>query len=299
MNRLQKKCMAVSVGIHGVLLCVLIFGPAFKRAPDRPKREIQLHLLSSAAIEAALNASKPVQEPVVIASQAVTPVPEVVVKEPPPEPKPEPVKPKPEPKPEPKRVDPKPEPKPVKKVETPKPPKVEKPAVKKPTPKPKPEIKINFNTTKIKTDPNRAKREAERREREKAAAAERARQRELQRSLQSLGSDLSRRTDIHSSISGGSALGNYRLFVKSAYDRAWVEPTEGGTGRAVSRVKVVVNLDGSIASASLVAASGVGRLDRSVQDALRRVKRINRRPPEGTTTEDRTFYINFTLSDGV
>ena len=302
MERLQQKCIVVSAGFHLALLLVLLFGPAFRTAPEKPKRSAQISLVSALAIEAALASKKASEnleqtaalEPPVEPPAKVEPVPEKIV---PVEPKPVVVK----------KIDP---PKPLPKIDLP-PKIVEKPKVapkpepappKKEKPKPKPpEIKINFNATQKKPDPAREKREAEqKRQREddqKRRRAEAARKREMNQSLNSLGSSLSERAEINSNLVGGTALGNYPLFVKRAYNRAWVEPTDIGRSRAVVRVRVIVNLDGTVASARVVGASGNSSLDQSVRDALARVKRIERRPPADTSVAERTYTINFNLKD--
>ena len=303
MERLQKKCMVVSAGFHLALLLVLLFGPAFRTAPEKPKRASQISLVSALAIEAALSAKKSSET----VAQATPPAPPV---EPPPEAKPEPKKIIPE-KPKPvvvEKIDP---PKPLPREE-PKPKVAEKPKVipkpepappKKQKPKPKPpEIKINFNATQKKSDPVRERREADlRREREEAQKQKRAaaaRLREMNQSLDSLGNSLSERSEITSNLVGGTALGNYPLFVKRAYNRAWVEPTDIGRSRAVVRVRVIVNLDGTVKSATIVGPSGNASLDQSVRDAIGRVKRIDRRPPAETSVAERTYTINFNLKDG-
>ena len=295
MGRLQKKCVMVSAGVHLALVLVLILGPAFRTAPEKPKRVSQISLLSAVAIEAALSQS---------AQKNPVPVePKPIVQERPNPPKPVQEKPKPTP---PRKVEP-PKPAPV---EPPKPKIQEKPKiVPKPIPKPpavkqkpKPKPKINFNATTPKIDPAREKREADRRERQRELETQRKnaarQQREMNEALDSLGNNLNQRLDVNANLVGGSALGNYRLWVRTAYNRAWVQPSDGGASGAATRVKVVVNLDGSVASATVVGASGNQGLDQSVRDALKRVKRIQRRPPAETTTGERTFIINFNLKDG-
>ena len=120
----------------------------------------------------------------------------------------------------------------------------------------------------------------------------------MNEALDSLGNNLNQRLDINANLVGGSALGNYRLWVRTAFNKAWVQPSGGGNSRSATRVRVVVNLDGTVASATVVGASGNRGLDQSVRDALKRVKRIQRRPPAETTTAERTFIINFNLKDG-
>lgn len=297
MKRLQKKCFVVSTVIHGSLLLVFLIGPAFRKAPERQFRVAEINLMSSVAIEAALRQ--------VAESTTVAPARGPILVEPEPvnveTPKPDPVPVKPPPMVQ-EVVHPKPPPKKSEKTQVPYPP---KPKPKDP-PKPKPEIKINFKPTNQKTTPNQAKLEAQRREKQRQQELDAQHQREMsQAALDALGQNLSKRVEVNATLSSGSALGNYRLWVKNAYDRAWVEracvePMSVTRSRSMTKVRVIVNLDGSIASAKIIGASGSAELDRWVQDALRRVRKsgIGKKPPAGTSVRDRTFLINFNLKDG-
>ena len=282
MGRLQKKCLVVSGGLHLALLIVMVVGPAFRTPPERPQRVAQISLLSASAMEAALSrTTTPTPEP-----DPVKPEPEPVKPEPEPvKPEPEPVKPEPEPvKPEPKPV--KPEPEPV------------KPEPEPVKPKPKPEIKINFQPKQAKRDPERERREAQQRAAERQRELEKKRLREMKASLNSLGQSLTDRAKVEANLGPGNALANYRYHVKQAYDHAWVQPAAGSGVGSVVKVKVVVNQDGSIASEEIVSLSGHSGLNQSVRDALNRVRHINRRPPNGSTSAELTFFINFNLKDG-
>ena len=96
MNRLQKKCLIATVGVHLLLLLILIVGPAFF-AP-RPKADdlqvldvIPANLIDAAFSSGVANAAPPPPAPVTPPTPPTPPPPVPVVV--PPAPVPEPVKP--------------------------------------------------------------------------------------------------------------------------------------------------------------------------------------------------------------
>jgi len=60
------------------------------------------------------------------------------------------------------------------------------------------------------------------------------------------------------------------------------------------KVKVVIARDGAVISDAIITRSGIPSLDKSVDNALRRVQQL---PPfpEGAKQTQRTFIINFNL----
>ncbi len=282
MKRLQKRCFWASAGIHGALLLLLLIVPAFRSAPEKkpPVRASKIKLQSSAAIESVLGRAS--QTP-------LSPSPEPVKIEPPKH-KPKPIIPKSKPKPAPK-----PKPKPERQWEK----RVAEPPKPQPEPEPeKPEIQIDFNKVIRKSEEQAAK-EARERERKQRARAAAKRRREMSQTLDRLGGELSGPAEAFDvGLSGSIALGNYFESVRKAYNEAWFKPEGVSSSGSVVKVKVVVNLDGSIASAKIVRSSGIDKLDASVQSALDRVRQIKEKPPEKTSAADRTFTINFRLKDG-
>ena len=111
MNRLQKKCVIATAGIHLLLLLILVFGSAFFSPRPKPDDTQLLDVIPANLIDAALssgvrNAQPPPPTPVVT-PPVPTPPPPTPVVTPPAPPKvetPEPIKqivkePTPEPKP--------------------------------------------------------------------------------------------------------------------------------------------------------------------------------------------------------
>ena len=117
-------------------------------------------------------------------------------------------------------------------------------------------------------------------------------------SIQALGADLTRRTEVAAGAIEGISLENCKAMIQQAYDNAWIKPGGSMQRGAVVKVQVILALDGSIKSAKIVKSSGLVELDRSVRDAMDRVRKIGEKPPSGASEADRTFVINFNLKDG-
>ena len=301
---MRKGNVLFSAIIHTGFLVVLLLISNRQPEPEKEIKKLQvIKLVSVSAVETALREKQEPRLP-----EPAPPI-EQVRSEPPrpqpkPEPKPEPKPaPKPEPKPEPKpKPKPKPEPKPEPKPK-PKPKPEPKPKPKpKPKPEPKPEIKINFDA-KNKPDPDLAAQKEEQRKRREAQEARRReqaaqRQKALNDSIQALGADLTRRTEVAAGAIEGISLENCKAMIQQAYDDAWIKPGGSMQRGAVVKVQVILALDGSIKSAKIVKPSGLVELDRSVRDAMDRVRKIGDKPPSGSSETDRTFVINFNLKDG-
>ena len=283
---MRKGNVLFSAIIHTGFLVVLLLISNRQPEPEKEIKKLQvIKLVSVSAVEAALREKQEPRLP-----EPAPPIEQVRPEPPKPQPKPETKpEPKPAPKPEPKpKPKPKPEPKPK-----PKP---------KPKPEPKPEIKINFDA-KNKPDPDLAAQKEEQRKRREAQEARRReqaaqRQKALNDSIQALGADLTRRTEVAAGAIEGISLENCKAMIQQAYDDAWIKPGGSMQRGAVVKVQVILALDGSIKSAKIVKPSGLVELDRSVRDAMDRVRKIGDKPPSGSSETDRTFVINFNLKDG-
>ncbi len=258
MNRLQKKCVIVTAGVHLLLLLILIVGPAF--FSPKPKEDdlqvldvIPANLIDANASSGVANAQLPPPEPVVV------PPPPVPVVRPP--------------EPEPAKVEP---PKPVikdpEKSLTPpdKPKEVRKPEISK---------KLVVRTTpKAAPDAN--------------AANDAARARAIRTALRKLKTNLTSATTVDMPGNSSVSYANYASAVKSIYDQAWTLPSSVANDDENTRISVTIANDGTVISARIVTPSGDANLDASVQQTLERVKFIA--PfPEGTTDKERTYTISF------
>jgi TonB family protein len=254
MNRLQKKCVIVTAGVHLLLLLILLVGPAFF-SPKPKADDLQvLDVIPANLIDAPFNSG---------VANATPPPPEPVVVPPPPVPvvaPPEPVTPKVEP-PKPAIKDP------------------EKSLA--PPEKPKPQISTKLVTrTPPKASPN-AK-----------PANDAARARAFKNAARRLQEKLSSSTTVDMPGNSSVSYANYASAVRSIYDENWNLPDHIANDEEITRASVTIASDGTVISARIVTPSGDANVDASVQSVLERVKEIA--PfPEGATEKERTYIINF------
>jgi len=280
MNRLQKKCLIATAGLHLLLVLVLLFGSAFFTSHSKPDDTQVLDVIPANLIDAAFSSGVKSTQP---------PAPTPIVK--PPEPTPQPPQPQP-PQPKPEPVKP-PDPEPVKPPKLPpedlKPVEpVEKPA--KPEPK---KIEVNLkpvvhNVSKVTTDTNAA--EAAR------AAAKEAKRRAaaIAKALMSISKNASSATTVEMPGTGSVSYANYASVVKSVYEQAWTPPEDTASDDAITRVSVTIGSDGAVITSRILDPSGDARVDASIQRTLDRVTFVA--PfPDGAKEKERTFIINFNL----
>jgi len=92
-------------------------------------------------------------------------------------------------------------------------------------------------------------------------------------------------------VGGASA---YAWHVRNAFNNAWIPPQNLKDEFATVDVEVVIRKDGRVSQARILKRSGIAALDRSVQDALDRVREVV--PFEAGATDDtRTYIIGFNL----
>jgi TonB family protein len=286
MNRLHNKCLIASCGLHGLLAVVLIVAPAFLRsAPKLPDTPSVLEFIPAKLVDAKVPGGQP---------KPVAPAPAVAAAPPsaaPPPPRVEPTPPsvKKEPvleKPVEKAALIPAEPKEVKKV----PPKNT-------LDKPKIQIADTSKPTKRNDDSRkRAEQEREARaEQERAAKAQASARADLLRNAVSgLSAAFSSGLRFEPAGPGGEAFANYGQAVITAYQNAWVLPDDVTDDNHIVGVTVTIARDGFVRHASVLKRSGNASVDRSVQNALNRVKFIA--PfPNGAKDFERTFNIDFNL----
>ncbi len=277
MKKLLREFLTLSTLAHGVLIAVLLFGTAFLAKPKPPEETEPVTILDFVPDElvdenVAQPAGAPPQQPAKVPVQP----------KPTPPPPPKPAR-KPEPrKPAPPKAAPKPAPKPPEKKAPAKP--------KEKKWKPSSKIKVNLKKTVRLTDTEAARR-AERARQQREAA----RRRELASSLSRLRRQLTSQIRFSVPGVGGKSYANYGAYVRTIYDRAWHEPVSTTSARPVVRARVVIARDGRVLSAKILQGSGDPGLDRTVRDALNRVKNIGRPFPKSTRDRQRTFILNFNL----
>jgi len=310
MSRLQKKCLAFSVGLHGLLLAVLIAGSAFAPAP----KDNDLVLLNMIPANILDKAGVGGGSPQAVALQPAPPPPQPQAQA---QPTPLPPPPKPErqerrteiPKPvEPKR---RVEPKEITRAE-PEPAPAEHGLAPEPKPRRKPhEVQVDytpastqFNKSKKQKETDEARQAAIEADQARAAArasarAEARRQREIKAALDTLASGVAATAAQHVTIDnegeGGPSFADYKTVIYSIYNRNWIRPDSTVNRGAQAKVRILVGRDGSIISAEIVTPSGEASMDRSVERDLRSVKSL---PPfpAGAQDQQRSFFILFDLS---
>jgi TonB family protein len=257
MNRLQKKCVIGTAGVHMLLLLILFVGPAFFYS--RPKADDMqvLDVIPANLIDAAFNSG---------VANATPPPPAPVA---PPQPPP---------------------PAPVVTPPVPSPEKIVKAEPIKPLDKLSPD-----NLTPVakatKTEPRKIQISTQLVARTEGETSPNASARAIRSALRNLKSNLKPGTTIDMPGNSSVAYANYATVVKSVYEQAWILPNDA-TDNANTKVSVTIASDGTVITARIVTPSGDAGLDASVQRTLDRVKFIA--PfPEGATEKERTYTINF------
>ena len=314
MNRVQKKCLWVSTAAHGLLLLLMVAGSGFLAARRQTESLPVLTMVPDRLVDEALAGGggdpQGIQEAAapIVPPPASTPQPPPL---PPPQSTPKPAVKQPEPQPEapapkpiPEKAPAEPDFKEPKKIPKPAKPTVQQTRPADTSPPKKPPVKktpIALDERALKPTVRAPSKEAA--QKSLAAAEARARQAEDARRQRINGTVSSLQAKLSSGgVSaampfgpGGESYANYGLFVVTRFDRAWRAPEEVSDDSATVKAKVVIARDGRVISATIVGRSGVSALDKSVQAALDRVDSIGKSFPDGTTDEQRTFFINFNL----
>jgi len=284
MNRLQKKCLIVTAGMHLLLVVILLVGPGFFAAKPKPDDTQVLDVIPANLIDAAFSSGVKSAQP----APPAPPTPKPIVTPPP---SPEPPKPPVTP---PTFVEK------VKEIFTPEPVKTppdDSMPVEKPT-KPKPhkiEVDLKPVVRKVVKNTDTSDPDAE----AKADAKEQKRLREqrlkaFNHALTSIQKNASSATTVEMPGTSSVSYANYASVVKSIYTQAWTPPDDTASDDANVRVSVVIGRDGTVISSSVLTPSGDASVDRSVQRTLDRVTFIA--PfPDGSKEKEKTFIINFNL----
>jgi TonB family protein len=265
MNRLQKKCVIGTAGVHLLLAVILVVGPAFFYSKPKADDLQVLDVIPANLIDAAFNSG--------VANAAPPPPAPVTPPQPPP--------------PAPVVTPPAPAPQKVEKTEPVKPPDKLSPDNLKPvekTAKTEPR-KVQISTQRVaRTAPKNSPATDNSQQQQRLARASRS-------ALQNLKNNLTSATTIDMPGNSSVAYANYATVVKSVYEQAWILPNDVSDG-ANTKASVTIANDGTVISARIITPSGDAGLDASVQRTLERVKSIA--PfPEGATEKERTYIINF------
>lgn len=280
MNRVQKKCLIVSLGIHLSLVVLLIVGPAF--LPSEPKldaSQILTFIPTVTTDDHVSGGGSPTAPPPPRAPEPQPPQPET--------PPPQPVTPPPQPQP-------RPEPRPIEPVKQPEPepPKIERPSPDafEPVKRHKHVIEVN---DKLVTSTSTDIKAARAKELAKERADARRRAAEVSRAMASLKGDFSPSTSVKVDFGpggGGPAYANFYSAVTTVYYNAWRQPN--GVPNLTVKVSVTIARDGTVLSARILKPSGNSTVDNSVQETIDRVKFVVPLPPD-SKEDSREVTVNF------
>ncbi len=289
MTRLQQKCMAFSLGLHGLLAVILLASAGFGSGPQQTDLQIMTVIPANIVDRAGAGGGTPA---VKLAPQPQPPQQQPQQQQPQPQPqavRAEPVERAPRPTPrqrqEPARPAPAPDqPEDVALESSPK-------ASKRSS---RHEIQVSYTPASAETG---AKKTGKTSSSNASARAEARRLKEIRNALADLAAGVqssgSPNTIVDvAGIGGGEAFAGYRDVVFSYYYHAWTTPDNTASRTASAEARVAIARDGSIISAELSRPSGDRALDKSVEQALRRVTKL---PPFPASARDaqQTFVIKF------
>ena len=262
MNRLQKKCLIAAVGTH-LLVVVAVLCSGFITSKPKPDDSQLLDVIPATAIDAALtsgvkNATPPAPTPAPPAPTTEPPTPVVKTVEP--------VKP-------PDKMPPED----LTKVDN--------------SPKPlKHEIQPDLNKV-VRDKPTVADTSAADAAKEKRLRNQRLKA--IQEAARAIEKNSSSSTTVDMPGDSSVAYANYGQIVRTIYDQAWTVPDELANADETTKVKVTIESDGTVISASIVESSGDAKLDASIQRVLDRITSIGVPFPEGAKEKERVYTIKF------
>ncbi len=284
MNRLQKKCVIGTAGIHLLLLVILIFGPGFfnpaPKADNQILDVIPSNLVDNALSQGARDAQAPPPAP------APPPIPQRLLQGPPPIPTPTPQKtvepPAPAPVPAPSFLT-----RMVRYFHTPA---RSEPAVTpnlthvERTEKSQTDTSVKVNLTKVKR--SQVKNNSNTQSADNARA--------INATLRSLNHSLSSATKVDMPGNADASAANYRDVVESVYFRAILANLPGALSgnNENTRVTITIASDGSVIASTIVSPSGDPAWDNAVQQTLNQVTFVA--PfPAGAAEKERHYTLDF------
>ena len=302
MTRLEKKCFLASAGLHGLLVLIILFGAAFL-GPAREKPLInRMTVIPSKLVDAALNGGggnpNLARTDEQVKGNSLNPADNSSAPLPPtPPPRPLEVRaretPQPQARPQPPNRQETVRPDPPKSTAV-KPPDNPNTAVKTPAPT-APTLDL-VPTVRGPSPKDKAKAEAEARAAQRQAEQRRELASQIAKAASGLKAGFKEGTQVDVGGPGGEAYANYASFIQAAYDQAWRVLPDLATLDHVVTVEVVIARNGRVVSQRIVSRSGNSAMDRSVQNALDRVKQQGLPAfPEGARDAEREFTIQFNL----
>jgi TonB family protein len=289
MDRLQKRCFAVSLLLHGVLVGIVLFGSAFLTSREKPETIPVLTFIPDLATDGqfAGGGNRVLGSPAPIV-QARQPSPPPVTRQSSPPPVTPPVR------------TPTREPDPVRPNNT-----------RQPTVEARQQSRIQLPAEALRIVDRGGKKASDRKAPRSpppstarpsdspGSTANGQRNRVAQRiqdSINHIGNSTSGNTTVESpgDGTGGPSYATYAAFIRKIYMDAWQQPEDMQDGGAITEVEIEVAKDGTVINSRIIEPSSNMRMDRSVLDVLRRVIEIKPFPPSWKE-ERRTFRLRFDL----
>ncbi|HEV2394263.1 MAG TPA: cell envelope integrity protein TolA [Verrucomicrobiae bacterium] len=276
MNRLQKKCVIVSAGMHLLLVVVLFVGPAFLSSPNKSDEMPMLDFIPVKTVDALVSGGgDPNANPPPAVSQ--------------PQPQPRPAPPQPQPRPEPTPPEP-----------------VKQPIQEEKNSEPDslslnehPRHKVEISTKLVTRKPERRSDNTAREQARQWAQERRHLAREVAQAADSISSEVSGSTRLVLKGPGGGGVpyANFNQAVMSVYKRAWsgTVPNDSTDEDVAAEASVKIARDGSVISARITQSSGKPGVDHSVQAVLEKVK-FAAPLPEDSKEDQRTVSITFEVN---
>ncbi len=263
MNRLQKKCVMATAGVHLLLIVILFVGPAFFYSKPKADDLQVLDVIPANLIDAPFNSG-------------------VANAQPPP---PAPVAPPQPPPPAPVVTPPPPAPEKIVKAEPVKPPDKLSPDNLEPVKTSKTEPrKIQISTQLVaRTAPKNSPAVDNSQQQQRQAQA-------IRSALRNLKSNLTSGTVVDAPGSDSVAYAS-KDALGSLYYNAWT-PEGGGNDEANTFAKITVASDGTVINARIITPSGDEKMDDSVQRALQRVTSVPPLPDKSKVQQDFTIMFN-------
>jgi outer membrane biosynthesis protein TonB len=94
---------------------------------------------------------------------------------------------------------------------------------------------------------------------------------------------------------GGPSYASYASRVQMVYLDAWAAPEDASSDSAMAEVSVTIRSDGTVVTSKFLSRSGDAQVDSSVQRTLNRVNTMGRPFPEGMKEKERTYILHFDL----
>lgn len=283
MNRLQKKCVIGTAGIHLLLLLILVVGPAFFNREPKADSTILTVIPDITADDVpnmgVQNAQPPPPTP------RTPPTPQELA---PPPPIPQPQVQTPPPQPAPRIVQPD-----ASFLDQ-----VKKYFQSKPTPtvtpdltpankpqKSHPDNNIQVNTTMVKRKSAKTSQHSRPDNSQNTKA--------IQNTVTSLEKNLASGTTVAMPGASTTAVANYKDALATIYYNAWTTPNDAANDLADTKVRITVATDGTVISADIVTPSGDAKADASVRQALDSVSSVPPLPDQ--SKKQQQFIIDFNL----